>query len=202
MYEGDQNVPIEQPPSPISFPTPENLDRPQSPRRLRWIVLTIVVMAAVVGGVYCIVQLSGQETESETSTPLAKTETPLERYERQAIERYDLVYDDLRSGDADKAIQTYQKLIDQAADDITRATLCLEIASALYQQRGQYGNKYDQDILTYAYQSDKLAPSLQAISDMIMYEREFGDLQKVAEYEQLLQERINNGPGVEDHPGN
>ena len=182
---------------PSNVPSVNN-PQPAKSKKLPYVLLMIIVALLMLGGGIFIgvnlVKSNDTIAESEAQeTTNDSLNVPLSDEKRSEIDAYmDEVWAILQESGPDTYIETYQQKIDSESNKYVKAQYYLDRAVSLYTYDTNEENSFahSEQILSDAYNAEKLYPDANSAYAIFSYEAEFGDDEKANEYEKIADERI------------
>lgn len=187
-------------PSNTNTPTPPaHNPKPAKSKKFIYILSIIIVAFSMFGiGIFVGSNLAKpNETIAESSTQETTTSdssnSPISDEKQSEIDAYmDEVWAILQESGPDTYIETYQQKIDSESNKYIKAQYYLNRAASLYTYDTNEDNSFahSEQILSDAYNAEKLYPDANSAYAIFSYEAEFGDDEKANEYEKIADERI------------
>ena len=182
---------------PSNVPSVNN-PQPAKSKKLPYVLLMIIVALLMLGvGIFIglnLVKSNDTIAESEAQkTTNDSLNAPLSDEKQSEIDAYmDEVWVILQESGPDTYIETYQQKIDSESNKYVKAQYYLNRAVSLYTYDTNEGNSFahSEQILSDAYNAEKLYPDANSAYAIFSYEAEFGDDEKANEYEKIADERI------------
>lgn len=182
---------------PSNVPSVNN-PQPAKSKKLPYVLLMIIVALLMLGvGIFIglnLVKSNDTIAESEAQeTTNDSLNVPLSDEKRSEIDAYmDEVWAILQESGPDTYIETYQQKIDSESNKYVKAQYYLDRAVSLYTYDTNEENSFahSEQILSDAYNAEKLYPDANSAYAIFSYEAEFGDDEKANEYEKIADERI------------
>lgn len=182
---------------PSNVPSVNN-PQPAKSKKLPYVLLMIIVALLMLGvGIFIglnLVKSNDTIAESEAQkTTNDSLNAPLSDEKQSEIDAYmDEVWAILQESGPDTYIETYQQKIDSESNKYVKAQYYLNRAVSLYTYDTNEGNSFahSEQILSDAYNAEKLYPDANSAYAIFSYEAEFGDDEKANEYEKIADERI------------
>lgn len=185
---------------PSNTPTPPvNNPQPPKSKKLIYVLLMIVVAFSMLGIGICIgLNLTKPnetiaESDTQKTTDNTSFNSPISDEKQSEIDTYmDKMWDILQESGPDTYINTYQQKIDSESNKYIKAQYYLNRAASLYTYDTNENNSFthSKQILSDAYDAEKLYPDTNSAYAIFTYEAEFGDDEKANEYEKIANERI------------
>ena len=184
---------------PSNTPSPNNPPQPPKSKKLIYVLLMIIVAFLMLGVGICIGFNLAKPSETITKSDAQKTTNdnslspPISDEKQSEIDAYmDKVWDILQESGPDTYINTYQQKIDSESSKYIKAQYYLNRAASLYTYDTNENNSFahSAQILSDAYDAEKLYPDTNSAYAIFSYEAEFGDDEKANEYEKIANERI------------
>lgn len=182
---------------PSNVPSVNN-PQPAKSKKLPYVLLMIIVALLMLGvGIFIglnLVKSNDTIAESEAQeTTNDSLNVPLSDEKQSEIDAYmDEVWAILQESGPDTYIETYQQKIDSESNKYVKAQYYLNRAVSLYTYDTNEENSFahSEQILSDAYNAEKLYPDANSAYAIFSYEAEFGDDEKANEYEKIADERI------------
>ena len=182
---------------PSNVPSVNNPQHAKS-KKLPYVLLMIIVALLMLGvGIFIglnLVKSNDTIAESEAQeTTNDSLNVSLSDEKQSEIDAYmDEVWAILQESGPDTYIETYQQKIDSESNKYVKAQYYLNRAVSLYTYDTNEGNSFahSEQILSDAYNAEKLYPDANSAYAIFSYEAEFGDDEKASEYEKIADERI------------
>ena len=182
---------------PSNVPSVNNPQHAKS-KKLPYVLLMIIVALLMLGvGIFIglnLVKSNDTIAESEAQeTTNDSLNVPLSDEKQSEIDTYmDEMWAILQESGPDTYIETYQQKIDSESNKYVKAQYYLNRAVSLYTYDTNEGNSFahSEQILSDAYNAEKLYPDANSAYAIFSYEAEFGDDEKASEYEKIADERI------------
>lgn len=185
---------------PSNTPTPP-INNPQPPKskKLIYVLLMIFVAFSMLGIGICIgLNLTKPnetiaESDTQKTTDNNSLDSSISDEKQSEIDTYmDKMWDILQKSGPDTYINTYQQKIDSESNKYIKAQYYLNRAASLYTYDTNENNSFahNAQILSDAYDAEKLYPDANSAYAIFTYEAEFGDDEKANEYEKIANERI------------
>lgn len=182
---------------PSNVPSVNN-PQPAKSKKLPYVLLMIIVALLMLGvGIFIglnLVKSNDTIAESEAQkTTNDSLNAPLSDEKQSEIDAYmDEVWAILQESGPDTYIETYQQKIDSESNKYVKAQYYLNRAVSLYTYDTNEENSFahSEQILSDAYNAEKLYPDANSAYAIFSYEAEFGDDEKANEYEKIADERI------------
>ena len=184
---------------PSNTPSPNIPPQPPKSKKLIYVLLMIIVAFLMLGVGICIGFNLAKPSETITKSDAQKTTNdnslspPISDEKQSEIDAYmDKVWDILQESGPDTYINTYQQKIDSESSKYIKAQYYLNRAASLYTYDTNENNSFahSAQILSDAYDAEKLYPDTNSAYAIFSYEAEFGDDEKANEYEKIANERI------------
>jgi hypothetical protein len=182
---------------PSNVPSVNN-PQPAKSKKLPYVLLMIIVALLMLGvGIFIglnLVKSNDTIAESEAQeTTNDSLNVSLSDEKQSEIDAYmDEVWAILQESGPDTYIETYQQKIDSESNKYVKAQYYLNRAVSLYTYDTNEENSFahSEQILSDAYNAEKLYPDANSAYAIFSYEAEFGDDEKANEYEKIADERI------------
>ena len=175
-----------------------NNPQPAKSKQLIYALSMIIVALLMLGvGIFIgsnLIKPTESIAESDTQeTTNNSLDSPISDEKQSEIDAYmDEMWAILQESGPDKFISTYQKKIDSESNKYIQAQYYLNRAVSLYTYDTDKDNSFahSRQILSDAYNAEKLYPDANSAYAIFSYEAEFGDDEKANEYEKIANERI------------
>lgn len=182
---------------PSNVPSVNN-PQPAKSKKLPYVLLMIIVALLMLGvGIFIglnLVKSNDTIAESEAQkTTNDSLNLPISDEKQSETDAYmDEVWAILQESGPDTYIETYQQKIDSESNKYVKAQYYLNRAVSLYTYDTNEENSFahSEQILSDAYNAEKLYPDANSAYAIFSYEAEFGDDEKANEYEKIADERI------------
>lgn len=183
---------------PSNVPSVNN-PQPAKSKKLLYALLLMIIIALLMLGVGIFIGLNlvkSNDTIAESEAQETTNDSlnvPLSDEKQSEIDAYmDEVWAILQESGPDTYIETYQQKIDSESNKYVKAQYYLNRAVSLYTYDTNEENSFahSEQILSDAYNAEKLYPDANSAYAIFSYEAEFGDDEKANEYEKIADERI------------